>query len=527
MLVGELELILDQLAPFSSAETWDNVGLLVGRRSASVRRILVALEVTPDVVEEALAGDFQVLITHHPLIFSPLRRVTDGDSIGAMVQRLIAGNLALFALHTNLDTSQGGLCDIAALELGLGDVAPLVRRAAGWKKFVGFVPPESLEKVSGACFAAGAGIIGEYSECSFRLQGQGTFFGGEGASPAIGRAGRRETVEEVRFETVVPDRAVAAVVRAYLAAHPYEEPAFDIYPLENVLSRVGLGRVGTLRVTAPVRALGQTVADLLGLPDLVFFGDGDRLVDRVAVVTGSGSSLIEEAAGVAEVLVTGDLRHHDWQRAADLGLALILAPHFEFEQWALRQWVVTLAKKLEGRRVEISYSEAERSPWCKLPCVSGQVQRGQATGPLSPAGAEGPAPSEKLVVIRIDGGSRGNPGPSAIGVIIEDEDGRILEEVSACIGTQTNNVAEYQALITGLETALDRGARRVRVLSDSELLVKQMHREYRVLDPELKELYLEAVCLARRFDHFEIDHVPREENAAADALVKKALDGRV
>lgn len=526
MLIQDLELVLDELAPFATAESWDNVGLLVGRRSAVAHKVLVALDLTEDVVQEAVTGGYQAIVAHHPLLFVPLRRVTDGDRAGIIVSQLIAADVSAFALHTNLDGAPGGLCDLVAGELGLAEVAPLVRTPARWKKFVGFVPVDSLPKVSAACFSAGAGAIGKYRECSFSVEGQGTFLPEEGAHPAIGAVGRRESAAEVRFETVVPEHLAPAVVRAYIAAHPYEEPAFDLYPVEDLLTRSGQGRVGLLRESASVESLAETMGELLGLSQVAFSGEGNRLVDRVAVVTGSDGGLIEEAAAQAELLITGDLRYHDAERAADLGLALVSAPHFELESWALRQWAGGLAEMLGARRVQVSYSSSEVGPW-RLASPGRRTKHGPREPQLfavdrTPAAAES---DEGLLVIRIDGGSRGNPGPSAIGVVVEDADGRVLEEVSARIGMTTNNVAEYQALITGLETALDRGARRVRVLSDSELLVRQMRREYKVRDQGLKELFLEAVSLARRFDHVDIKYVPREENAAADALVNRALDG--
>lgn len=539
MLVEDLDKVLNSLAPYDLAEPWDTVGLLVGRRGTDVQRVLVALDLTEDVVVEAVTEGFQAIVTHHPLLFAPLRRVTDADRRGMLVHQLIAADIALFACHTNLDGAEGGLCEIVARELGLVDPAPLVRTPAGWKKLVGYVPPEALDRVSRAVFTAGAGVIGAYQGCAFGVEGQGTFVPGAAAKPHIGAPGRAERVAEIRWETVVPAGRVAAVIDAYVAAHPYEEPAFDVYPLEDVRSRGGQGRVGAVRAAVPLPSFAESAAELLGLDSAAYAGDPERLLDRVAVVTGSGGSLLEAAAKAGDALVTGDLRYHDAERAEDLGLALILVPHGHVEAWALRRWTATLRRALADLDVEVRFSGRARSPWRRVYPVAGREKgagvirlfaRGQVAG--DPTGADDAlggrwesAQEPPVYVLRTDGGSRGNPGPSAIGVVLENADGEVVEAIGVRIGTATNNQAEYQALITGLETALDRGIRRLRIVSDSELLVRQLGQEYKVRSEQLRELYLQANSLIRQFDQVELRLVRREENAAADALVNQALDG--
>ena len=537
VLVEDLERVLEALAPRELAEPWDNTGLLVGRRGSEVRRVLVALDLSEDVLVEAVTGGFQAVVTHHPLLFRPLSRITDRERTGVLVTQLIAADIALFACHTNLDGAAGGLCDLAAGEFGLVRTWPLVRPDAGWKKLVGFVPEDALDRVSAAVFAAGAGRIGAYSECAFRVGGEGSFTPGIGAKPFTGTVDRRERTPEVRWETVVPASRVATVVQAFLAAHPYEEPAFDLYPLENVLSSGGQGRVGSALVPLPLVSLAETVAEMLDLSEVTYSGDPDRLVDTVAVVTGSGAGLMEAAAAAgAGAFITGDVRYHDADRASDLGLSLVVAPHGELETWALRRWVPALREALAGQEVEVQFARASTAAWSTAHRAAGTdagdgalrlFDLGRAEGTSTAAEPAGPESEEDLQVytLRIDGGSRGNPGPSAIGVVLEDEDGVVVEEIGDRIGHATNNVAEYQALITGLETALDRGVRRLRILSDSLLLVRQMRQEFKVKNLQLKELWMQASALVRRFDRVEIKHVPREENAAADLLVNRALDG--
>jgi dinuclear metal center YbgI/SA1388 family protein len=536
VLVEDLERVLDRLAPPALAEGWDNVGRLVGRRGREVTRVLVALDLTEDVVVEAVTRGYEAIVTHHPLLFSPLRRVTDSGRVGTLVTQVVVADIALFACHTNLDGAPGGLCDIVCGGLGLLDARPLVRQNAGWKKFVGFIPPDAVESVSAAVFAAGAGRIGEYRECAFEAAGYGRFLPERGADPQVGEVGRRERTPEVRWETVVPAGRAAAAIQAYVSAHPYEEPAFDLYPVEDVLSCGGQGRVGFTTVPLPLLSLGEQVAEMLGLPDVAYSGDPGRLLEAVAVVTGSGGSLMKEAAEAgAQVLVTGDVGYHDADRAADLGMALVVAPHGEMETWALRRWMQVLRRALAAEGVEVDFSRDGRPPWARAHQAAGAKTRDGSLRLFDSEVAAGPGDSGDIGVdgldgletytLRVDGGSRGNPGPSAIGVVLENEAGDVVEEVGDRIGFATNNVAEYQALLTGLETALDRGVRRLRILSDSLLLVRQMRQEYKVKNVQLKQLWLQAGALVRRFDRVEIKHVPREENAAADLLVNKALDG--
>lgn len=537
MLVEDLERVIESLAPRALAEPWDNVGLLVGRRGTEVRKVLVALDLTGDVVVEAVTGEYQAVLTHHPLIFAPLKRITDRDRVGIFVTQLIAADVALFACHTNLDAAPGGLNDLVARELGLADLWPLVRMSAGVKKLVGFVPEAALEEVSRAVFAAGAGRIGEYEGCAFHVPGEGTFVPGPDSHPAVGSPGARERIPEVRFETVVPAGRTAPVVQAFIDAHPYEEPAFDVYPVEDVITSGGQGRVGRTRTQISLLSLAETAAEVFGLGHACFAGDPERVIDTVAVVTGSGSSLMEAAAGVADAFVTGDLKYHDADRAAALGLALLQIPHDHLETWAMARWAEGLGARLSGDGVVVDFSARGRSPWRSAKPVShdGEPDGVARLFDLEEAGGDAPERSVEVLVgtvaadglflLRTDGASRGNPGPGAIGVVLEDEDGNVLEEVGARIGTATNNQAEYQALLTGLETALDRGVSRVRILSDSELLVRQLRQEYKVKNEHLKELYLQARSLFQRFERVEVKHVPREQNARADELANQALDG--
>jgi dinuclear metal center YbgI/SA1388 family protein len=512
MLLAELEAVLERLAPRALAEPGDNVGLLVGDPETAVARVLVALELTQPVLAEATAGGYDTVLAHHPLLFSPLSSVVESRPRERMVRELVRRDMNLFACHTNLDSAETGLAAVAAAALGLEDPAPLRRSAAGWSKLVGFVPPEAVEKVAAAVFAAGAGRIGEYEGCAFATEGKGWFTPVLEAHPAIGQVAVPERTPEARWETVVPRSRLAAVIGAYLGAHPYEEPAFDIYPVEDVLTRTGLGRMGSLPQESTLAEIAARVAGLFELTSCTWSGDGARVVRRVGIVPGSGRSLLSEAAGL-DVLITGDLGYHEADRAAEMGLALIDAPHGELEWWCLRRWVQTLRAALPGSGVEVETSETWRSPWSS-------AGPGETQGRLFEVAPAGP----RHLRLRVDGGSRGNPGPGAIGVVLEDADGTVLQSLGRTIGVCTNNVAEYRALLAGLELAQAAGAEELDVLADSELLVKQLRREYRVKNEGLKPLYEEAVERLRPFRRVSIRHVRREDNAAADRLVNKALD---
>jgi dinuclear metal center YbgI/SA1388 family protein len=542
LLIAGLEAVLEKLAPRGLAEPGDNCGLLVGDRLARVKRVLVSLELTEPVLAEAAAGGYDTVLTHHPLLFAPLTSVVESRPRERMVRELIRGRMNLLAHHTNLDSAEHGLAAVAADALGLEDVTPLRRSSAGWYKFVGFVPAEAVEKVAAAVFEAGAGGIGEYQDCAFAAEGRGWFTPGPETHPAVGRLSIPERAPELRWETVVPRNRVAAAVTAYLSAHPYEEPAFDIYPVEDVLPRTGLGRKGSLSCETTVAELAGRTTTLFELDGCSWSGDGGRVVRKLGVLPGSGRGLLGEAAGL-DVLVTGDLGYHDAERADELGCALINAPHGQLEWWCLRRWTETLRAELAGSEVEVVTSKAWRSPWSTAAgggqgpgggaaeaAIAGStavdaVLADSAAANLGPSGdAVAVGESARRLRLRVDGGSRGNPGPGAIGAVLEDAEGRVLDTVSRVIGVCTNNVAEYRALLAGLEIAQKAGAEELEVLADSELLVKQVRGEYKVKSEGLKPLHAEALVRLRQFRRVSVRHVRREENAGADRLVNKALD---
>ena len=448
MLVSELLTFLEEKAPLVLAQPGDNCGLLVGDRAAVVRRVLAALELTAEVLEEALSGGCDTVLTHHPLLFSPVRSLVESHGRESLLRHVVREHMTVIAFHTNLDSAPGGLADIAAKALGLDGTAPLEFASAGWYKLVGFVPVDAADAVAAAVFAAGGGGIGRYKDCAFAAEGVGWFTPQPGSNPTVGKLARAERTSEVRWETVVPRAMLGAAVRAFIGSHPYEEPAFDVYPVEDVVASAGLGRVGRLPSPWTVKELAAKAAEIFELSEARWSGDGGRAVTRVGVLPGSGRSLLGAAAERCDALITGDLGYHAAEEAEDKGLAVIDVPHGEFEWWAFKQWVQTLAEELGAAGVSLSVSKAWRSPWSSGEGSSGRAETGTTLHPQNrSAGMQG-------LRIWIDGGSRGNPGPSAIGVVVEDSEGVVVENVGRVIGVQTNNVAEYRALLTGLELAV-------------------------------------------------------------------------
>ncbi|MGO9511566.1 MAG: Nif3-like dinuclear metal center hexameric protein [Mycobacterium sp.] len=305
--------VLDQAYPPQLAQSWDSVGLVCGEPADMLDSVTIAVDATPAVVDEV--PEAGLLLAHHPLLLRGVDTVAASTPKGALIHRLIRTGRSLFTAHTNADSASPGVSDALAHALGLTVEAVLepVSPAGGLDKWVIYVPGEHAEAVQAAVFEAGAGHIGDYSHCSWSVAGTGQFLPHEGASPAIGSVGTVERVAEDRFEVVAPARARSAVLSAMRAAHPYEEPAFDIFALVAPPGDAGLGRIGTLPQPEPLRDFVARVG--AALPQTSWgvraAGDPDALVSRVAVCGGAGDSLLGNAAAAGvQVYVTADLRHH-------------------------------------------------------------------------------------------------------------------------------------------------------------------------------------------------------------------------
>ncbi|HHY38103.1 MAG TPA: reverse transcriptase-like protein [Clostridia bacterium] len=641
--IKEVGSILEDVAPLWLAAPWDRVGLLLGDPQNRVTRVLVTLDVSVAAIREAESLGCEVIVSHHPLFLKPIETLALPDPRARILSLLWESRIAVYCAHTNLDVAPGGTADT---------LAQLVREALGWEergifgdvkaqeyyKLVVFVPRDYEEKVRNAICEAGAGWIGKYSHCTFRAQGTGTFKPLEGAEPFLGKVGEIEEADESRLETILPKQEASKVIKAMLSAHPYEEVAFDLYPLANRMREYAFGKVGVLpegmsvgeiaaRVSSYIyRWLERTVrlhGDAPEGPDhnqawgvsfvpdgTVIFGDPQKTVKTVALVPGAGLDFAREAAGTgAEVIITGDAKHHAAIEALDRGLHVVDIGHWLSEAPVVCVLRDRLNEEFESRERDVKafafldisnarktftgigtrpsdaeasravrglvpdrlpglpfgmerpfrrepfetpeeYPRFEPSPFTAGPVLPTSTATAALTSKRAKDGVGGmagmgqtdageasitmPLTARKIGSIRVytDGASRGNPGPAAIGVVIVDKTppgeggrpGMVVERFSRYLGETTNNAAEYLALIAGLERAAALGAERVEVLSDSELMVRQMTGEYQVKNHGLRELFKRAQDLVAKFRKVTFTSIPREENEEADRLCNEELD---
>jgi len=369
----------------SWARDWDAVGLVCGEPSAPVRRILLAVDPAPSVIEEALAWRADLLITHHPLLFKGVHAVAATTPKGRAVHQLIRAGCALYTAHTNADVAAPGVSDALARVLGLTDLVPLSADPADpIDKLVTFVPETAVEKVIDALAGAGAGEISDYTRCAWSSVGTGTFVPGAGAVPVIGTPGEREAVDERRVEMVLPRHRRHEAIAALRSAHPYQTPAFDLFELASWSGPRGIGRVGTLEASTSLREFAMLVAEALpGTAQGVrIAGEPTAEVRRVAVCGGSGDSLFDAVREAeADVYVTADLRHHPASDVRDLAgdgpPYLVDVAHWASE-WP---WLAGVSNRLEGALmdagtpVEVLVSVRSTDPWIfRVPSPGGMVR---------------------------------------------------------------------------------------------------------------------------------------------------------
>ena len=329
---------LEKIAPRYLAEDWDNVGLMTGSPAQAVHKIFVCLDVTQDVVFRAIEAGCNMIVSHHPLIFKPIKNLRSDLPQGKLLQSILENHLIVFSAHTNLDIADGGVNDVLAEKIGLKNLQPFViTEEEALVKLVVFVPEKQAAAVRAAIGDAGAGAIGSYSHCSFSGKGEGSFLPGPDTHPFIGKPGVVEKVEEVRVETILPLKLKNKVLRAMLKAHPYEEAAYDVYPLENSGKQMSLGRFGELDEALTVEAFATLIKTALPIDGLRFVRGGTKLIKKVALCSGSGAEFIAKAAYMgADAYVTGDVKYHEAQKAEQLGMHLVDAGHFGTEMPVVR-----------------------------------------------------------------------------------------------------------------------------------------------------------------------------------------------
>jgi dinuclear metal center YbgI/SA1388 family protein len=364
--VNDIIEIMEYIAPSGLAESWDNVGLQVGDGSWNVERIRVALDPLPEVIEQACNDNIDLVITHHPLIFRPMKNLDVSTTIGKIIHMALENKTALFSAHTNLDSARGGINDYLAEKLELHNTRVLQKKIEDGKcKLVIFVPEQHQREVLTSLFALGAGQIGNYDCCSFRSMGRGTFMPQKDAKPFSGRSGKLNEVEEIRIETIVTQKDLPKILENVKKIHPYEVPAFDVYPLITTES-TGLGRVGDLQNPMVLKDFAAFVKKALNLSFIKASGDSELKVETVAVCSGSGSGLMKSfLASSAQCYVSGDLHYHDSRDAQALDRGLLDIGHFASEHIMVQMLVQRLQMVLEEKNfaVLVDACDLEKDPF--------------------------------------------------------------------------------------------------------------------------------------------------------------------
>ena len=370
MKITDISAAIEKIAALKLAQDWDNVGLLIGDAQRNVKNILLTIDLTDDVVTEAKRLKIDLIISYHPVIWDGLKKITADGPTGA-VYNLIKAGIAVFSIHTALDVAIGGVNDGLAEIVGICDAEPIgdyVDSPVGDNyKLVVFVPIESAAKISNAVFAAGAGAIGNYRNCSFGAEGTGTFVPLKGAKPAIGKKGKLEKVPEIRFETIVPAGKLADCIAAMKKAHPYETPAFDVFKLYDTQSKFGLGRIGKLAQPVRIKQIIGKIKKYTGAKAIGIVGDEKRLVKTAAVCAGSCGKIINTViAAKADCYVTGELKHHQALAAQDAGLTCICLSHTVSERFILKKFAKQLQKQIKQVTIKISKKDADPFKWKEL-----------------------------------------------------------------------------------------------------------------------------------------------------------------
>ena len=340
-------------------ESYDNSGFLIGNPDTETTGILITLDVTPDVVSEAIGGGFNLIVSHHPLIFGGLKRITTENQTGRMITDLIQNNISVYAAHTNLDNLDWGVNAILAQKIGLSQCRVLRPLDGMLRKLVTYVPNDHADTLRQALFDAGAGGIGQYDCCSYNSDGIGTFRASENATPYCGQIGQLHHEPETRIELIYEKRIERKLIQRLINVHPYEEPAFDCLPLDNSFPKAGAGMVGILPHPMPVDEFLDIVKEHPPLPVIRCSQPSNSQnsktkIEKVAICGGSGSFLIQDAkAAGADIYMTADLKYHDFQQAED---KIILADigHYESEQFAKELIYNVISEKFSTFACQIS-----------------------------------------------------------------------------------------------------------------------------------------------------------------------------
>ncbi len=354
MKVQDIQTLIESIAHLQLQESYDNSGLLVGNSQDEINGVLITLDVTEEVIDEAIKTQVNCIVTHHPLIFKGIKKLTSANEVERCIIKAIKNNIAIYCAHTNLDNASEGVNRKIANLIGLENQRILQPKADTLVKIVTFVPADFADVVRAAITEAGAGKIGNYEACTFNSQGEGTFRALENANPFVGSFGELHKETEVKIESIVPKYSVNLVLAALKMAHPYEEPAFDIIPLENTNPYVGSGMIGELPEEENVQEFLKRIKSTFKVESLRFTESNKNTVKKVAVCGGSGSFLISQAQRAkADIFITGDVKYHDFfisenkMIIADIG-------HYESEQFTKELFYETIKEKFPKFAVHLS-----------------------------------------------------------------------------------------------------------------------------------------------------------------------------
>lgn len=361
MIISDLTKYLEDWAPPGAAWDRDNVGLQVGSQAERLKNVLLCLELDEEVLKEAIQKKCNLIFTHHPLIFNPIKRLdTEKNSQARLIEKLLKNKITLYSAHTNLDFTRDGVSFELAHSLKLEHIKFLENGEANQLKVAVFTPAEKVDEIASAMFDAGAGKIGEYSSCSFRLTGEGTFKGSIKSNPAVGSKEQFESVNEVKVEVIVDSWNLSKVLNAMLKVHPYEEPAYDVYPLKNKNTNFGAGAVGELNSEMSVKNFLMYVSKSLKVKNFTYSNGKNNKIKKVAVCGGSGSDMLSKAISCGcDAFITADIKYHSYHEAKGK-ILFIDAGHFETEIFSLnaveRKIKFFLDEELEDRVKVFKYS---------------------------------------------------------------------------------------------------------------------------------------------------------------------------
>ncbi|MCT4509240.1 MAG: Nif3-like dinuclear metal center hexameric protein [Tepidibacter sp.] len=363
MYVKDIIEIFENKYPKSLAYNWDNIGLIIGDGMSKVEKVLVTLEATQAVVDEAVENKVDLIITHHPFIFKGIKKINKSTTKGNDIYKLIRNDISLYSSHTNFDIAFDGLNDEIVKRLSLKDVQVLdYTFEEKLYKISVYTPASHQDDMRKAMADVGCGNIGNYSDCSFTFNGVGRFKPLNDSNPYIGVKNEIEAVEEVKIESICGESNLSQAINKIIKVHPYEEVAYDVYELKNTGKKYGLGRIGKLQDTMKLKELSAALKELLNIESLKVTGNLEDDVKKIAVVTGSGVEFINKAHTMgADVLITGDVKYHDAQNALELGIKLIDAGHFGSEN--IFADIVLQYLQKEFKNIEILKSKSNIDPF--------------------------------------------------------------------------------------------------------------------------------------------------------------------